>query len=85
MDILDHKYGLQALGFALIVAPDVADDQYNDAIHDPDIDEDSYLQVAAVLDEMDQRLGDYLLYERMAGIEPTLRGFLVWLLKEDEL
>lgn len=82
MDILNHKHGLDALSFAFMVAPEVAEDQYNDARQDPHIDEESYLQVAAVLYEMDKRMEEYLLLPFLPDNGPTLRGFLYFLLEQ---
>jgi hypothetical protein len=84
MNILDNIYALDAMSFALMVSPEVADDQHHDAKQDPDIDEDSYLEIAEVLYAMDLSMEEYLLSERTNDAGPTLRGFLLWLLREDE-
>lgn len=83
MEILNHERGLDALSFALMVAPGVAEDQYNDARQDPYINEETYLQVAAVLYAMEKRMEKYLLLPFLPGKGPTLRGFLYYLLEQD--
>lgn len=83
MDILNHERGLDALSFALMVAPEIAEDQYNDARQDPYINEMAYLHVAAVLYEMEKRMEKYRFLPFPPDKGPTLRGFLYYLLEQD--
>lgn len=81
MDILNHEHGLDALSFAFMVSPEIAEEQHKETERDPYIDQNHYLEVAAVLYELDKRMEEYLLLPFLADTGPTLRGFLYFLLE----